>query len=67
MNRDLEEDFVPDENHLFNQEKTDALVDLASDTEKKEKLWELIVQAACSMKANINLLNLDLEEEYTDQ
>jgi hypothetical protein len=67
INGNLEEDFEPDKDHTFKQAEIDALADCATDAEKKEKSWELIVQAACSMKANIGLLDLDEDDGYTDQ
>jgi hypothetical protein len=67
IDEDLPEDFEPDEDHIFNQEEIDGLADCATAAEKKEKSWALIVQAACSMKSNIGLLDLEDDDGYTDQ
>jgi hypothetical protein len=67
LDDDLEDDFVPDEDHVFLQEEIDALAEMSSDADRKEKPWPLIVQAAMSMRNNIDLLNLRESDEYTDQ
>jgi hypothetical protein len=63
----LRDDFIPDEDHIFDKDDLEELADTATEAEKTMVKWPFILQAATSMKTNVRLMPQGLDRPYTDQ
>jgi hypothetical protein len=70
---DLEDGFVPPENHVYLQKELDALANEAPTEKKQPRPVALIIQEATSMRSNVHMKAgqlgnvMEMEGEYTDQ
>ena len=70
---DLEDGFVPPENHVYLQKEIDALANEAPTEKKQPRPVALIIQEATSMRSNVHMKAgqlgnvMEMEGEYTDQ